>query len=314
MKLNISISLAAVVLVTAGTIVAAAPFNLHKHDHRHDDNEKRSPATVTITTNVFKSTTIAYDVNGHFEPESVVCKEIADGRIVLPTGVNVPLSCSFSGETPHTGTPASHEKSVMNSTPTPTATASVIAAAQQPTSAPVQIVSSTIVEVGESSTKDRLTTSLSHSSKSAWSTSNPEIQLLEKEFPDAKLDCGDFPSDYGAIEIPWMGIGGWSGVQYPIIEGDTVTHIDTAVPGGKNCTAGAMCSYACPAGYQKSQWPSAQGSTGQSVGGLLCNQDNKLALTNPGLSKNLCIKGTGATKVKNQLKANAAICRTDYPG
>ena len=75
-----------------------------------------------------------------------------------------------------------------------------------------------------------------------------------------------------------------------------------------------MCSYACPPGYQKSQWPAEQGSTGQSVGGLFCNENNKLVKTNPDLSKTLCIKGTGAVKVVNKLSTNAAFCRTDYPG
>ena len=111
-----------------------------------------------------------------------------------------------------------------------------------------------------------------------------------------------------------MGIGGWAGIQYVTIEGDHVVNIDTAIPGGKNCTAGAMCSYACPPGYQKSQWPSTQGSTGQSVGGLKCDENGKLCKTNPELSEYLCIKGTGATTVQNTMSKNAAICRTDYPG
>ncbi|KAK2836065.1 Secreted beta-glucosidase sun1 [Arthroderma sp. PD_2] len=74
-----------------------------------------------------------------------------------------------------------------------------------------------------------------------------------------------------------------------------------------------MCSYACPPGYQKSQWPSRQGSTGESVGGLECS-DGKLHLTHPELSKKLCIPGVGGVKVKNTLGQNVAVCRTDYPG
>ncbi|KAL2051362.1 hypothetical protein ABVK25_008414 [Lepraria finkii] len=78
--------------------------------------------------------------------------------------------------------------------------------------------------------------------------------------------------------------------------------------------AGAMCSYACPPGCQKSQWPSAQDATGQSVVGISCNLDGKLALTTPGLSKNLCIPGTGMVTVQNKMSNNAATCRADYPG
>ena len=145
-------------------------------------------------------------------------------------------------------------------------------------------------------------------------SSTPGGQGLDAEFPDGEIDCTTFPSNYGPIEVEWANLGGWSGIQYVTIEGDTVTEIVTGVPGGDGCKPGAMCSYACPPGYQKSQWPSAQGSTGQSVGGLSCNSNGKLTLTNPGLSKTLCIQGTGAVIVQNKLSSNAAICRTDYPG
>lgn len=137
---------------------------------------------------------------------------------------------------------------------------------------------------------------------------------LDREFPNKEIDCSEFPSDYGPIPIPWIKIGGWSGIQYVTIDNGAVTEIHTAVEGGKGCIPGAMCSYACPPGYQKTQWPAAQGLKGESVGGLLCNDNKKLELTNPDLSKKLCMKGTGATQVENKLSQNCAICRTDYPG
>ena len=295
---------------TVFSTVAASPTRPRKHGHRHEKIEKRSPGTITITT-VIPTTTVAYDVHGHFESQSEVCRGIADGSIVLQKGQELPLSCSSNFGYSRSKIMASTFKSAIAATPT--ATASMIVAAQQSPSTTVPVASSA-AQASSSENKADYTATLSYSSDSASSTAALKAQGLDKEFPDGKLDCSVFPSSYGAVEIPWMGIGGWSGIQYPQIEGDTVTHIDTAVPGGENCTAGAMCSYACPPGYQKSQWPTTQGSTGESVGGLLCAQNNKLTLTNPGLSKNLCIKGTGATKVKNQLKANAAICRTDYPG
>jgi len=74
-----------------------------------------------------------------------------------------------------------------------------------------------------------------------------------------------------------------------------------------------MCSYACPAGYQKSQWPTSQGSTGQSVGGIQCS-NGKLHLTNPSLSSSLCIAGAGGVQAQNNAGGVVAICRTDYPG
>jgi hypothetical protein len=309
MKFTINIASAAVAFATAGSIVAAAPSSPHKHGRHHEDIQKRFPGTTTVVT-VVGTTTVAYDVNGKFESESEMCKGIADGSIVLQKGEELPLSCSSSTGSPRSNTPADTSKIAVASTPT--ATASMVVAAQQPSSTSSSVISSSAARTLE--TNGYYTATVSYSSDSASSTANLNGQGLDKEFPDGKLDCSEFPSDYGAIRVPWMGIGGWSGIQYPQIEGNFVTHIDTAVPGGNNCTAGAMCSYACPPGYQKSQWPLVQGSTGQSVGGLQCDRNNKLTLTNPDLSKTLCIKGTGATKVKNQLKANAAICRTDYPG
>lgn len=174
---------------------------------------------------------------------------------------------------------------------------------------PVETPSSTL-----SSEETSTSAPSSVETSSPQSSSISEGQGLELEFPDGTIDCSTFPSEYGPIEIEWANLGGWAGIQYVTVEGGSVTHIVTAVPGGKGCIPGAMCSYACPPGYQKSQWPSTQGQSGQSVGGIQCNSDGKLYLTNPGLSKNLCIKGTGATIVENKLSNNAAICRTDYPG
>lgn len=56
-----------------------------------------------------------------------------------------------------------------------------------------------------------------------------------------------------------------------------------------------------------------QGATGQSVGGIQC-KGGKLHLTNPGLSKSLCIPGKGGVQASNKASGVVAICRTDYPG
>ena len=189
-----------------------------------------------------------------------------------------------------------------SSTPSPlTTTAAVL---------PALTTSSDLAPIVSPSTAE--TPPLETSSPQSSSTSDD--QGLEREFPDGEIDCSTFPSEYGPIEVEWANLDGWAGIQYVTVEGNMVTHIVTAVPGGKGCIPGAMCSYACPPGYQKSQWPSTQGSTGQSVGGIQCNANGKLTLTNSELSKTLCIKGTGATHVQNKLSYNAAICRTDYPG
>jgi SUN family beta-glucosidase len=135
---------------------------------------------------------------------------------------------------------------------------------------------------------------------------------LESEFPDGEIDCGTFPSEYGALAVDYLGLEGWIGIQHVTIANDFVQDIVTGIK-GEGCVDGAMCSYACPPGYLKAQWPSIQGATGQSVGGLECS-GGKLKLTNPGLSKSLCIKGTGGVQATNKASGVVSICRTDYPG
>lgn len=134
------------------------------------------------------------------------------------------------------------------------------------------------------------------------------------EFPSGKLDCSQFPSAYGAMEVDWLKMGGWIGLQKvpAYTPGVAISTIHTGVAGDK-CAPGTFCSYSCAPGYQKSQWPTTQGATGQSVGGLYCNSKGKLELTNPDYNV-LCIQGTGEVRVKNKLNKNVPICRTDYPG
>jgi len=143
---------------------------------------------------------------------------------------------------------------------------------------------------------------------------------VSSPFPDGQLSCSTFPSAYGPIEVDWVGLGGWTGIQNPRSQlAAGFSDIETATSGtcsGSNCCAeGNFCSYACPPGYQKSQWPTMQGATGQSIGGLLC-QGGKLHLTNPGLSNTLCIPGAQQVNVmvKNTMNQQTAVCRTDYPG
>lgn len=139
-------------------------------------------------------------------------------------------------------------------------------------------------------------------------------QAVDRDFPNEIIDCAVFPSAFGPVPVSWAGLGGWSGIQYVHIENSTATHVETALSEGAGCVPGAMCSYACPPGYQKSQWPSSQGAAGQSIGGLGCSKARKLTLTNPDLSTKLCVPGTGAALFRNDLEARVAVCRTDYPG
>lgn len=128
---------------------------------------------------------------------------------------------------------------------------------------------------------------------------NPNTGLA---FPDGQLGCDQFPSQYGAIPLTWVTPKGWSGIQIGGGNGDAVGI----------CPENGLCSYACPAGFSKSQWPSSQPASGESHGGLLC-QGGKLRLTRPAYPQ-LCQPGVGGVTVVNKLKQLVSICRTDYPG
>ena len=313
-------SITIAIVATAGTLGVASPSPHRHHQHKHAA-EKRSPSHVKVVT-VPGPTVMAYELNGKLVTEQEVCEGIKSGNLKWADKQNIPNICSSAAAVATPAPPA--EQPATTPTPTSVVDAPILAyqkpsTSVEPYSTPAPEPDSTPETSASSSSSAPVAPAVSSPAPDYDSSSSSDSEIsggegLEKPFPDDEIDCSDFPSDYGAVEIPWMNIGGWAGIQYVTIEGDKVTNIDTAVPGGKNCTAGAMCSYACPPGYQKSQWPSTQGSTGQSVGGLKCNENGKLCKTNPELSEYLCIKGTGATTVQNTMSKNAAICRTDYPG
>ena len=265
----------ALTLATAG-LVAAQP---HNHAHRH--HAKRAPGAGTV---------IEYELNGQKISAEDVCKGIADGTLQWASGQAPPEACQSSS----------------SSTPTPTPTPS-------PTAAPAGFAQTPASSSSESSSEAPSSSASSSSSgSSSASSSSAGSSGVESDFPDGELDCDTFPSQYGAVPLDYLGLGGWSGIQYVSFVDELISDIVTAVT-GDSCHGGAMCSYACPAGYQKSQWPSTQGKTGQSVGGLQC-KNGKLYLTNPSMSKKLCTQGVGGVNVQNNIGEQVAVCRTDYPG
>lgn len=313
-----SISNVVVSLATAGTFAELVNANPTPHQHHHQHVDKR----VVKVVNVPGPTVVAYELNGKLIDQAEVCKGIEDGSLRWADGAETPAGCFSSTEPVVFSTPVPSTSTV----PITSATAAV-EFSDTPNMTPVattpdgfakeDIKVSTTPTLEISSTQAPVPPEImipSATRASYPSLSSSGAEGLDREFPDGQIDCSTFPAEYGPIDIEWAGLGGWSGIQYVTIEGSSVSHIDTAIPGGDGCKPGAMCSYACPAGYQKSQWPTQQGSTGQSVGGLACNSQGKLTLTNPHLSKKLCIQGTGAVTVHNKLSTNAAICRTDYPG
>ncbi|KAK5654969.1 hypothetical protein OQA88_6727 [Cercophora sp. LCS_1] len=137
---------------------------------------------------------------------------------------------------------------------------------------------------------------------------------VDLDFVSGKEPCSKVPTRYGAIEIPWAAPDGWTTLMAVGKWAKGLSFDNIAQPKHRGCSPGDMCSYACPPGYQKTQWPEGeQGATGQSVGGLYCNDNGFLELTRPSHTK-LCEPGAGGVFVRNELSQNSAICRTDYPG
>ena len=307
------------VAVMAGVLVVSQP---HKHHNRHAD--KRSPDTEMVT--VPGPTVYVFEFDGKSLSQDEVCKGISDGTLMWAPGTD---ENPCSDPAPTQAATSSTSTTSISTTATPTSTAGGNELLAEPSTTSTTTSSTTASPTPSSSTV-ALSTSAAPAATSAAPvssgsssnggsidaqiSSNPNV---DKPFPDGQLDCSVFPVEYGAIPVSWMGMDGWSGIQYVQISGSVVTSIVTGTAGSacaSNSDGTAMCSYACPPGYQKSQWPLQQGATGQSVGGIMCGSDGKLHLTNPGLSPNLCIQGSGLVNVQNTLSKNVGICRTDYPG
>lgn len=143
----------------------------------------------------------------------------------------------------------------------------------------------------------------------------------DKVFPNGVIPCSQFPYGYGAMPLKSEGLGGWSGIQDPGYRGgDGFDNIRTVVKGscsdGSCCTEGTYCSYGCPNPYLKLSFPKKQGKTGQTVGGLYCNDQGMLEMADGSIGKTLCGKGSTkmTVRVQNKLSKPVSICRTDYPG
>ncbi|CAC9895852.1 unnamed protein product [Aureobasidium pullulans] len=287
-----------VILSAAFGLAAAVPRHNHHAHHQHHQEMKRDDATATENVDVFVAgpTVVMYSLNGNIISENDVLEGIKNGTLVWANGA------------PSLADPSS---SVVAST------SSAVAAA----STTFLTSTSSSYSSSSSSTSFSTSTSVSSSKQSATSSAaSSSATGLDTTFPDGEIDCSDFPSDYGAVSLNYLGLGGWTGIQSPGSGSSLLglTNIETVTKsncGGTNCCSeGMYCSYACPAGYQKAHWPTTQGLTGQSVGGLLC-KNGKLHKTNPNY-KTLCITGSSEVTVlvRNEMSTSAAVCRTDYPG
>lgn len=305
---------ATIAIATAGSL-AAAQGHRHAHHHAH----KRD----TVATSVIDEVVTVYQLDGTPIPIADVCKGIKDGdykwaagdapsgACATATSTSLAVAAAAFIETSSSLSVASTSSVVTtSSTPTTSATpttSSTTSSTPTPTTTSTSSTSSTSFSTSTSSTY--AATSSSSSSSSSYSSAKG----VDASFPDGELSCDTFPSDYGAVALDYHGLGGWSGIQYVSMNAlDTLVDAIVTAVGGQSCTEGAMCSYHCPEGYLKSQWPSTQGSTGQSVGGITCT-NGKLHRTNKEY-ETLCVAGVQALSVQNTLNDTVCLCRTDYPG
>lgn len=304
-----------IAIITALGLVASAkphPLN-HRRAHRLVN---RGPDNVVIVP-VATVTSIIYWLDGHSIPEDEVRQGISNGTLVW--GDDNILSTSTSG-------------SVALVTPAPTPETQTQTLDHVPTALSTPSSSEVLPATDTKEPSSNPTVSPSGSlpvqhpgdGPNDWADlvdQNGYCSLCDKEFPNNKIPCNEFPYGYGALPIAHEGLGGWSGIQDPqYVGGDGYDDITTVVKGscsdGSCCTAGRFCSYGCPNPYLKLSFPSKQGRTGQSVGGLYCNNNGYLEMANGSLGKTLCGQSSKSmtVRVQNNLSKSVSFCRTDYPG
>ncbi|KAK4071263.1 CAZyme family GH132 [Trichoderma aggressivum f. europaeum] len=302
-----------ILAATLAASVAASPSHHHQHHHAKKNAphkvEKRAPDVVTQV--VVGPTQTIFQLDGKILDADKAAAGLADGEYVVigettPTYVPPPPppppSPSPSTTTSAGGMKAQFIEEPSSSSAPPTTTTT--SAPPPPPTTTAQPTSSSAPPPPPKS-----------SSKPAKPSPPSGGSGLNADFPSGTIPCSHFPSDYGAVPLEWLGTSDWSGIQYVpsyVPGADAINDIITGIVGDK-CRSRAMCSYACPPGYQKTQWPSAQGSTLQSIGGLYCNSDGFLELTRPDHPK-LCEPGAGGVTIQNDLDDSVCTCRTDYPG
>ncbi|TGO49910.1 hypothetical protein BCON_0196g00060 [Botryotinia convoluta] len=319
-----------VALLSVAGVAIAQP---HNHQHRHParaNKVARDNAVVSVTEVMPGPVETVYMLNGEDISLAEVQDGLKSGKYVL---VGDAVEDAPSATNWYTGSPSvASTSAAASTTPAATSASSIVKAAAEfievssssssssSTKAAYTSKSSAASSTSESSSVASVasTSAAASSSASSYSSSDSSTSSSSSgnwdDFPNGKIPCSTFPSKYGPVAVDYLGLDGWIGIQstpgYTTSASSIVT-INTLTSGG--CVKGAFCSYACPAGYQKSQWPTAQGSTGESIGGLYCNSNGMLELSRT-TTKQLCTAGSGSVKVENKLDSIVAVCRTDYPG
>ncbi|KAI4608111.1 hypothetical protein J4E83_009294 [Alternaria metachromatica] len=286
---------------------------MHRHAHAHDPVKRGTMFTPAAT-----ETHIVYWLDDHSITEEEAREGIANGT--LKWGNDGVLSTSTSSPIALPTLPPAADPSPE---PTPKKAAEqpepVAPEPQKPAPTPEMPPSDPTPSPSQDTTPVQQT-----------GTPRPWIDMVDKdghcaecdkEFPDGKIRCTEFPHGYGALPIAHEGLGGWSGIQDPQYSGGDGFDDITTVPKGSCsdgtcCTSGSFCSYGCPNPYLKASFPSIQGRTGQSVGGLYCNEDGFLEMADGKIANTLCVQGSKqmGVKVQNKLSKSVSFCRTDYPG
>ncbi|KAK9466402.1 hypothetical protein V1512DRAFT_263542 [Lipomyces arxii] len=327
MKLAIALTLLAsassvFALADADAHIARRGVNQHAH-HRHRARDAKAERRSTLELQkrqvdvVYTYVTVIVDAQGNtIVPDTPAAPTSAAPASVEPVSTAAPIEPttaaieSSSIYIASTSVPAVVDVPVTSAAPEPAPTS------VEPTSEYVP-PSTTSVYVAPSSTFAVSTTTAAASSTSesaqpsstssgSYPISGDVLGLYQNPtvpFEDGVVPCSTFPSGQGVISLDWLNLGGWSGIQLS----------DASLAGqGTSCQEGNLCSYACQAGMAKTQWPSSQPSSGESRGGLMC-QNGYLVRTNTDTDY-LCEWGIDSAQVVSELDSSVAICQTDYPG
>jgi hypothetical protein len=311
-------SIATLAAVTVVTVASPRPYG-HRHAHAIVKREARPDAVVYAPVTI--ETVIKYVLDGHDISEEDVRVGLANGS--LEWGSDGNLSTSAKAAAAVATPPPAPAPAVPSPSSQPEQNAQPAAQKPSPSEAPAQPAkqppSAAPAKPSDSAPASQIDT-----------TPKKADQLVDKDghcascdikFPSGTIDCSDFPYGYGAVPINQEGLGGWSGIQDPGYGGgdgfnDIMTVPHGSCEDGSCCKPGRFCSYGCPNPYLKNSFPKKQGKTGQSVGGLYCNDKGKLEMADGSIGETLCGASSKSMTVKvvNKLSKSVSICRTDYPG
>ncbi len=346
MKSLAQLAVAAALVAGAAADVAVHAKHQHLHRAHHAKAEKRAEAAaamaelvpnavekrdvVVVTTTVTPVATKYVYSNGDTVAAAEAKQCISDGECIV-VGKSTPTTTpkgststkkagEFYESKTKTATKAAAAKTKSSSTSSTTSSSSSLSTSTSTsTSTSSTSTSSTSTSSTSTSTSSSSSTSTSTSASSTAKAAAPTAAPAAAaggggSFPSGQVPCSQFPSAYGALAVSWVGLGGWASIQKTgsWTPGASISYIEEPITGP--CIPGSFCSYACPPGQTKTQWPvTSQGSTGQSIGGLWCNSEGFLEITNPAFDT-LCMDGLGGITIQNDLSSQACVCGTNYPG